>query len=353
MPGVRKGHQVKTRLSGVVSGMLVGDMHYTHTPPSSRTAGYADEIGLALDAACRRASRESCSFGAILGDLTHRKGRTTHAEVIALAKILRRGLDTVGLREWETVPGNHDMIGHDINGAGLAQPIGVLEQAGLIHRADLEPRVVVSGDAAVAVCAVPFSVRPPTLDDFARFVEPVYDGFKGRLTGWLFLLHHDLQANSAALSSVVRALGELSEKTGAPAVAANGHLHADNAAAKLADGRKQAAFVNVGSLVRTSIADRDYQTRAVVVRFDASTPGIAGVSFQSMPLPAVSPDTFVADAPPDPDSEVKDLAEFLGALDAASPVTSDPLAGIDEIAARLSIRPEAVVAARALVGEHR
>jgi 3',5'-cyclic AMP phosphodiesterase CpdA len=116
--------------------LIVGDVHLSDRPPSSRTDGYAEEI-LAKLAWCAIYANhpgpgQSSLPMVLAGDLFHIKvpWRTSYGLVQRTHDILR----TVERGVW-VVPGNHD-LSHDRMESLASQPLGALCRMGNVHLLD-------------------------------------------------------------------------------------------------------------------------------------------------------------------------------------------------------------------------
>lgn len=112
--------------------LLVGDIHLSDTPPSSRNDDYNDELFDLLQQTVTTAEDHPVNAVVWAGDVFHHKRpiRTSHRTLQRLCDIVNDYPVPLYI-----VPGNHDMHGNRFDSIFETQPLGVLFKAGanLLH----------------------------------------------------------------------------------------------------------------------------------------------------------------------------------------------------------------------------
>jgi len=290
-----------------VSLLAFGDLHYSFEPPASRKPSYRKELDDMLDEI--RGLVKRLGIGVVLsaGDHFHRKGRTSHAEVRALLAKYWALSGAAGL--FFSIAGNHDMIGHNAESASETQPLGVLAESNVVSLLGGDPEIV---DGPVAIYGIPYqhNLTPHaaacllTKNHRARFAAVV--------------MHADVLTDAVARAYV----SAIESALGIPVAVLNGHIHEPMRVIECGSS----VYVGLGSIARTSIAERGVTPSVAVVSFSAK----AGIRVKDIPLASALP---VADA---------------FEIDAASgePVNADldkfvELVGGDNDAAVMDVRAEA------------
>lgn len=235
-----------------VSVLAFGDLHYSSEPPSSRTPTYQAELDAMLDEVLALARRYSVSAVIQAGDHFHRKGRTSHADVSRLMSKYRPIAESF---PFLSVAGNHDMIGHNRLSVHESQPLGVVAKSRFVKLIGDEVFRMGSGRMVVNAVGLDYSPNPsPT--DIARSINKRVPGV---CEGVVVVLHHDIigpQDRKAYLFEIARVVD-------VPVLVLNGHIHEPCDAITVGHG----TIVNLGSIARTSIAERNNHPSAVLATF--------------------------------------------------------------------------------------
>ena len=117
-----------------ITGIVFGDVHWTDTPPMSRSANYLADLSSILEQIGAIARTMKVDFVACTGDWFHSKGNTSNRAVCRLIECLQTNFD----RPILTIPGNHDMIGDNVDSIKDGQPFHLLELAGVVRRVDVD-----------------------------------------------------------------------------------------------------------------------------------------------------------------------------------------------------------------------
>lgn len=323
----------------VASIVVFGDLHAALTAPASRLR-YAEDIERAVADVCALADRVGAGAVGCTGDLFHRKGSTTHREVLWLMRLLAPLREKFG--PLLCVLGNHDMQGDNAEHAAREQPIGVLVEAGLVRLVEGSPVAV--GPFLVVGANYrrdPKAVCRSLLADASRFVESGAPLPRAVVA----MTHCDaLPGGDLAKRLIASATG--GGWVAPQAVVVNGHLHdargASRHSLKCKGMKVQGSFVAAGSVSRTSVAERDSIPRAVVVR-----DGAGGVSIREVSLDCVPATEAFADEVPAADGGLPSFAPLLAELSGSREALRDPAAlvraaaqaarvpaGVAELAAR-------------------
>lgn len=320
-------------MRSVTTAIVFGDLHYASEPPESRKHTYRAELDSFLSQVARDAATFGASFVACAGDHFHRKGKTPHGDVIALARAYRkigRSAPLVG------IPGNHDMVGHNVETSEESQPFGVLASAGVIGYAHCTPVVY---DRSVAVIGVAYSPdsSPATI---ARQVRARVDATSASFHSALVLLHHDIIGRDQA--RVV--LAAVAKETGVPTVVCNGHIH---------DAPWHAHFglnsyVGLGSVARTSTTERANVPSYFSITFEeGERASVAAIPFEGILSVADAFDDDALAAPPAENTDLDTFVELVGGDGDES--AFDPAADVRAIAAELKAPDDAVEATIELI----
>lgn len=261
---------------------VVGDVHFTATPPSGRTSTYAQEIHLSLDQVGRIAAAHDVDIDLYVGDLLHSKGRTTHGEVASLAESIR----STGKRPRAAIPGNHDMQGNNVQNAMFEQPYAVLAHAGVFHDLANTPLDPFS-EFEVVVAGVPFGTDLSLENNASSAYSEIADAVKmcaGKPAAIVVLTHDEMTPDGSVGRNGTALVKRLMDHYGCPVAVVNGHLHVTPTATPVTSkDRIGGYFINIGSLARTSISDSD-DAAVAIVDFDYASPKAVGLSVKLVPI---------------------------------------------------------------------
>ena len=264
-----------------VNILAFGDLHYSFDPPASRKPTYRSE----LDAMLReiRGTAKMLKSSAIVsaGDHFHRKGRTSHAEVRSLMELYRH-LGSIGV-EFLSIPGNHDMIGHNVKSATETQPLGVLQQGGVVT---LVSEIPVDLGEGVIVVGIPyeFNATPVTT---AAYLHRFRDSFQNSKT--VVVVTHAEILSPAQADPYIDAIRNVADTR---VVILNGHIHEGFWEHR----RKDSVFIATGSIARTSIAEKDRTPCVVSVTIKGPKIEVVDIPLRSA-LPIVDAFDFESAGP--------------------------------------------------------
>lgn len=278
------------------SALVFGDLHYSFEPPASRKDSYRSELDGMLDQISGIAKKLSPDAVCSVGDHFHRKGRTSHAEVVSLMSLYRKINDVA---PFFSIPGNHDMVGHNVTTATESQPLGVLSGSGvvrLVHDNSFHVKFSGGSKTDIIVCGVPYTPDPSP----AKIAAHVRSSLSGQTAkAVVVLLHHDIMGKDQG-----RLCGKaIREAVGVPVAIFNGHIHEVGWDINVG---KDSVFVATGSIARTSIAEKDNRPSAVFVAFPSN--GFPKVTY--IPLVCL-PVTEAFDAPDSSTGGNDDLDKFV------------------------------------------
>lgn len=280
------------------SVLVFGDLHYSHEPPASRRDSYQAEIDLMLGEILSIAKKIGSDAVLSVGDHFHRKGRTSHAEVRSLLFRYRLLNDLCGLY---AIPGNHDMVGHNLATAKESQPLGVLERAGVLHLLSDAPAKISKAVAAVGVPYFP-NPTPASVADYAASQLATIS----RPEACVVLMHHDVmgRASAEAYARAVR------KATGCPTALCNGHIHEQAWSMPVGE---DTVYVATGSLARTSVAEREVRPCVASITFrDRARPRVTEIPLASaLPVSeAFDPESLAAR--PEENGDLDKFVELIG-----------------------------------------
>lgn len=294
------------------SVLVFGDLHYSHEPPASRRDSYRAEIDSMLGEVLSIAKKLGTDAVLSVGDHFHRKGRTSHAEVRALLDLYRKINELCGLY---AIPGNHDMVGHNLATAKDSQPLGVLERARVLHLLSDAPAKISKAVAAVGVPYFP-NPTPASVADYAASQLATIS----RPEACVVLMHHDVIGRDSArtYTAAVR------KATGCPTALCNGHIHEQAWHEPVGD---DSVYVATGSLARTSVSERAVRPSVISVVFrDSERPRVRDIPLSSaLPVEEAFDRESLAAKP----EENGDLDKFV------------ELVGGDAVEERIDVRTEA------------
>lgn len=249
-----------------VSILAFGDLHYSFDPPASRKPSYRNELDAMLREIRDTAKMLKSSAIVSVGDHFHRKGRTSHAEVRSLMELYRH-LGSIGV-EFLSIPGNHDMIGHNVKSATETQPLGVLQQGGVVT---LVSEIPVDLGEGVIVVGIPyeFNATPVTT---AAYLHRFRDSFQNSKT--VVVVTHAEILSPAQADPYIDAIRKVADTR---VVVVNGHIHEGFWEHR----RKDSVFIATGSIARTSISEKDRAPCAVSITIKGSKIEVVDIPLRS------------------------------------------------------------------------
>lgn len=238
------------------------------------------------------------------GDWFHLKASTSYETVRWVMDLLKPIVDKYG--PILTIPGNHDMVGANVNEASTRQPISILEAAGLLHRVDLSPYTVKRDGTVFTVLGLPYP-----RSSGGGFATPGPS---------LCLMHADVMSDVDANRLLVPTYATPDY------VIVNGHIHTPDygiVRSELNDAVKLASrlFVPLGTLSRVSRAEANWVPRCVVVTL---TPNGNHARFLDLSLKSPGLSAFVADAITTNTGLTTSLQDFAKYLASHSSDVADP-----------------------------
>lgn len=244
---------IKSAVSQSVSILAFGDLHYATEPPEARTPTYRNELDAMLDEVVEQSRRFAVNAVVQAGDHFHRKGRTSHGDVMSLIGKYQAISRVAPLL---SVAGNHDMIGHNHASVYESQPLGVVLKSKAAALVDSDIAVVRSADLTVAVFGINYTPSPSP-QSIAAIVAKIIDG--RAMDAACVVLHHDI----LGMDQHRVYLAAIRKATGVPTLVLNGHIHEPTEIVTAGDS----ASINLGSIARTSIAERNNQPSSVLATF--------------------------------------------------------------------------------------
>lgn len=248
-----------------VNILAFGDLHYSFDPPASRKPSYRNELDAMLREVRDTARMLKSSAIVSAGDHFHRKGRTSHAEVRSLMELYRH-LGSIGV-EFLSIPGNHDMVGHNVKSATETQPLGVLQQGGVVTLVNENPVELGEG---VLVVGVPyeFNASPATVAAYLHRFSEI------RAATTVVVVTHAEILSPAQADPYVDAIRKVADTR---VVVVNGHIHEGFWEHR----RKDSVFIATGSIARTSISEKDRAPCAVSITIKGSKIEVVDIPLRS------------------------------------------------------------------------
>lgn len=289
-----------------IKGLGWGDVHWTTEPPVCRTDRYLEELSGYFEQIKELADLAKPDFLFCCADWFHRKGRASHADTRSLMEALGPLVDAHG--PILSTIGNHDMVGNNADHALVDQPIGVLQAAGYIRVLDIvrgEFHEIEVGGQKFRITGLPYC-ETNRLPAKMAGVWKIKTERMPRIP-LVLLCHHDAKAG---WNDWLHMIGG-PQVTQTPTVILNGHLH---------DKRDECRFTkanvgvyNLGSLARTSIAEKDLQIEAALVELSAKRYSVKRLPLASLPT---TTNTFIEPTAASGDEKETnvDLDNFLASL---------------------------------------
>lgn len=307
--------------------LVFGDPHFALPAPSTRDpVTWQEEVEGLMRQVFDHAKTFEVDAIACPGDWFHLKASTSHECVRWVVDMLKPIVERFG--PIITVPGNHDMVGNNVNDSAFRQPIAVLEAAGMIHRADLSrceyekhgQKFHIDGDAYPAVTVEQTPLTAPTLH----------------------LLHLEAMNESAVPSNLTNTMGR-TNKPHTPCVMLNGHIHNPGPReghAPEKDWRGGRRFVNIGVLNRVAINEAEWVPKVAIVILTPEASKIRLVELDPM-VPGKA--AFVVPRELGDTSSAESLRKLTEYLATANDKPMNVAAMLDDFAKGKSI-PEPVIA---------
>lgn len=276
---------VRSSVAQSVSILAFGDLHYATEPPESRTPTYRNELDAMLDEVADLSKRFAVNAVVQAGDHFHRKGKTSHGDVMSLIGKYQAISRVAPLL---SIAGNHDMVGHNHASVYESQPLGVVLKSRACALVDADIAMVRSTDLRVGVFGINYTPNP-TPSSIAATVAKIIDS--RTMDAAVVVLHHDIlgiDQHRVYLSAIRKA-------TGVPTLVLNGHIHEPTESIAVGDS----ASVILGSIARTSIAERKNQPSAILATFtQGKSPKITVLPFAGALSIADAFDETAINAPP-------------------------------------------------------
>lgn len=287
----------------VLRGVAFGDPHVTVNPPGWRTPEtWGAEFESLMAQVLTLATQVRADFVACPGDWFHSKASSSHADVLRVIRATAPIVDKFG--PILTIPGNHDMVGHNVADASKRQPIAVLEAAGVIQRVDLAPKVFRKGTETFAVGGAPYSPGPPTR---------LGSGLPRSISGAVVLLHHDFYVGGQEPSASRLLLSDdwfRKAEEHQAFVLVNGHIHDD--VGVMEHPKLPRVFVNVGALARISTAEADLVPQALALTLRRGRAYAKLVSLEVEPADRAYLPEAAGVKGGDPSLELEEFLRYLG-----------------------------------------
>lgn len=249
---------IKSAVAQSVSILAFGDLHYATEPPEARTPTYRNELDAMLDEVVEFSKRFAVNAIVQAGDHFHRKGRTSHADVMALIGKYQAIQRVAPLL---SIAGNHDMVGHNHASVYESQPLGVVLKSGACSLVDGDIAYVRASDLRVGVFGINYTPSP-TPASIAATIAKITDA--RTMDAACVVLHHDIIGADRRRMY----LAAIRKVTGVPTLVLNGHIHEPTDSIASGDS----AIINLGSIARTSIAERNNQPSAILATFAKDKP---------------------------------------------------------------------------------
>jgi len=276
---------IKSAVAQSVSILAFGDLHYATEPPESRTPTYRNELDAMLDEVAEFSKRFAVNAIVQAGDHFHRKGRTSHADVMALIGKYQAIQRVAPLL---SIAGNHDMVGHNHASVYESQPLGVVIKSKAVSLVDADIAIVRSADLRVGVFGLNYTPGPSPAS-IAATVAKIVDA--RAMDAAVVVLHHDIigRLNMQGYLLAIRKV------TGVPTLVLNGHIHEPTEIVTSGDS----TIINLGSIARTSIAEKNNQPSAVLATFTkGKAPKVTIIPFSGALPIAEAFDQTAINAPP-------------------------------------------------------
>lgn len=260
---------------------LVGDVHFSESPPASRKDDYADTILAKLEDVKRTTEEHGVDAVVFSGDIFHRRTIGSLEKFTELVSFFRwwRPATKVVLN------GNHDLSLRTLALSG--QPLDLLFSAGVAERLDYgEPFLVNTGNgSAVMLIGKPY-IREPGVEYFSLTDEEKV----GTAPYRLMVTHATLLPPAMGIPSSYLNYDKINPDVH---VVFNGHIHEGFAPWH----NEKTWFINPGSIARVSRSDRRDSLKYCIASFSGE-----GAKFYDVPVACEPADVVFSDKVLRPDA---------------------------------------------------